>query len=184
MKLRFLIVPVLMAAVAFGQGRFGAGGANTNSGTPPTFTPPTAEQLATGQATTIARFLRLDSAMTTSLVNALASTSSSPLTVEETTLASVNAQLKTDSAAVLSGIAGGGTPSTSAVDTDNAKIYGAKATAAEAVVLALKTLGLWAGLSANQQNGVVLLVLGGGPGFGGPGFPRGRFARPAPASSN
>ena len=183
MKLRLLIVPVLMTAVAFGQGGRFAGGANANSGNAPTFTPPTPEQLATGQATMIARFLRLDSAATTSLVNALAG-ASGPLTSEQTTLASLATQLRTDSAAVLSGIAGGGAPSTSAVDSDNAKIYDTKAAAAVAVVADLKSMGLWAGLTAKQQNGVVQMVLGGGPGFGGPGFgPRGRFARPAPASS-
>jgi hypothetical protein len=184
LKPRLWIVPVLMTAVAFGQGgRFAGGGASANSGTP-TFTPPTAEQLATGQATMIARFLRLDSAATTSLVNALAG-ASGPLTSEQTALASLATQLRTDSAAVSGGIAGGGAPSTSAVDSDNAKIYDTKAAAAVAVVADLKSMGLWASLSANQQNAVVRMVLGGGPGFGGPGFgPRGRFARPAPASGN
>jgi hypothetical protein len=128
----------------------------------------------------IARALRLDSAATTSLVTALAG-SSGPLTTEETTLASLRTQLSTDSAAVVSGIGGGGNPNTAAVEADNAKIYNAKAVAAAAVVADLKASGLWAGLSANQQNGVVRLVLSGGPGFGGP---RGRFARPAPSTGN
>jgi hypothetical protein len=179
MKLRFLIVPVLMTGAAFGQG---PGSPRGNAGTPPT--PPTAEQLATGRATMIARFLRLDSAATTSLVNALAG-ASGPLTTAETTLVTLTTQLRTDSKAVATAIAGGTTANTAAVDADNAKIYDAKAAAAVAVVADLKSMGLWAGLTANQQNGVVQLLLGGGQGFGGPGFgPRGRFTRPAPASGN
>jgi hypothetical protein len=170
---------MLIAPVAFAQGP-GGPGPRGNAGS--TFTPPTPEQLATGQATMIARFLRLDTAATSSLVSALAG-ASGPLTTEETTLTALRTQLQTDTTAVVTAIVGGGTPSTSAVDADNAKIYDTKAAAAAAVVMQLKSLALWAGLTSRQQTGIVQMILGGpGPGFG-PGFGRGRFARTGPASN-
>jgi hypothetical protein len=186
MKLRFLIIPALMATVLLAQAppsRRGYASGGTSKGT---YTPPTAEQLATAQATMIARFLRLDSANTTTLVTALVGTSTSPLWAEETALLGYATTLNSDSAKVVSDIAGGSSTTKDAgdVNTDNSNIYDARVTAAAAVVNELNVV-MKLGISGNQLNGVIQMVLGGGPG-GGPGFgPRGgMFRAPRPSTGN
>ncbi len=174
MKLRLLIIPALMATALFAQGPGGPGfGARRQAGStnaPPT--PPTPTQAATRQLNMIAGFLRLDATQTTAL---LASPLLGQLTTEETTLQGNATTLKADWTTVDAAIAGGGTPDLSGIETLNATDLAARVTAAGQVLLELKTLGVT--LTANQQTGLINMLVrgGGGPGGFGGGFRGGRF---------
>jgi type IV secretory pathway VirJ component len=167
MKLRLLIIPALMATALFAQGpggprRGNASGTGTSTGTT-THTPPTAAQLAANQLTTIARYLKLDSAQTSALT---ASSLVAVLTTEETTLQGYAATLKTARTAHVASIVAGA-PSTSAestIESTNASILATRAAAAVQVLQALPGLGIT--VTSAQAAGLAQLLTGGG-GFGG-----------------
>jgi hypothetical protein len=169
MRLRLLIIPALMATALFAQGPGGPGGfgpRRDSAGGAGTHTPPTAAQLAASQLTMIARYLRLDSAQTSTLT-ATTDPLVAALTTEETALQGYAATLKTAHTALVASIVAGA-PSTSAegtIEMTNASILSTRATAAALVLQTLPSLGI--AVSTTQATGLAQMLSGGG------GFPGG-----------
>ena len=175
MKLRFLIVPAMMATALIAQDPSPRRGVATGTHT---FTPPTPAQLAANQLTMIARYLRLDSTQTSALLadKALAG----DIENEQATLQANATKLKTDITALNAAIVAApkATPDVSAINTLNALNLAAKAQLAGGVLSEIETnssLGIT--LTAAQKTGIANLILGGGFG-GGFGGPRGGFGPP------
>jgi hypothetical protein len=179
MKLKFLIIPALIATTVFAQGPGGFGGPGPRGqfggtpGTPPT--PPTPEQAATREANMISMALRLSSANTSALVADLACASSATtvtsttpcaLTAEQNVLQANAAALKTDFTTLATELT---TPSSTtatvtAINGLELTNLEARVAAAGAVLAELATLKVTL-TSAQETNLVNLLVHGGG----GPG---------------
>lgn len=172
MKLKFLLIPALMATALCAQGPGGPGGPGGHrqaNGTNTAPTPPTPTQAATRELNMLAGFLRLDAAQTTAL---LASPLLGQLTTEQTSLQSNAATLKTDWAAVEAAIAAGGAaPDLSGIEGLEHTNLTARVTAAGQVLTEVKALGVT--LTATQQTALInMLVRGGGSPGGFRGGPR------------
>jgi hypothetical protein len=189
MKLQFviipaLVIPVLMSTVLLAQDpsappNFGGRRANANSGSN-TFTPPTPAQLGAGQLTSIARYLKLDSA-TTSKLTGDASLVSDIETQQATRQANATA-LSAAYAALAADLAPGGSGADlvkqeGIINNANSSNLAAGVAAAQAVLTELPHLGIT--VTSAQSAGVARMLIGGGGPFGGFGPPPHSRAAPA-----
>ncbi len=187
MKLRFLMIPALLATALFGQGPGGfrghrQGNGSNAPGTTPT--PPTAEQLATREVNMISSVLKLNSTQSAALLALACATNSTTvappciLTAEQNALQANATTLKSDWATAATSIAGGTVPSFGAIGALNEANLTARATAAVALLAVITgpaPSGLAMTLSATQQTMLINMLVRGGP-MGGPGgFRGGRF---------
>jgi len=165
MKVRFLTVPILMAAAVFAQNRgFGPRGTSGTSATPPT-----PAQLATREIQMVAAFLGLDATQTSALV--ANSTLAGELATEQSTLQSNSTALQQAYSTLGASIAS--SPSTppaveSQIGTLLESNFQARVTAAGQIVTAVESLGLTSEQQQKLPNLVNRLVEGGLAGFGGP----------------
>ena len=168
MKLRFLIIPALMAAAlsAQGPGPGGFGGRRGASGTNTPRTPPTPAQLAGGELNMIAAALHLTAAQTSALTGNAALVAD--LTAEQTTLQGNAAAMKAAWTTVTTTLAGAGTPDPTGINNLNAANLAARMTAAGQVLAALPGLGIT--LTSTQQANLVNMLVRGGGGFHGGRF--------------
>jgi hypothetical protein len=141
MKLRFLIIPVLVATTLLAQGPPPGGGrgfGGGNPGNPPP--PPSPSQLATRELQLIAAFLGLDSTQTAALLGNPALPGQ--LTAEQTTLQADAAALKTFYSALATQLAGSpaGPVDFTALSSARSADLAARETAANDVLAALGAL--------------------------------------------
>jgi len=172
MKLRFLIIPALMASALLAQG---PGGPRRGSATTGTRTPPTAAQLAANELTMVARYLKLDSADTTKLTGDTGLVAA--VEAEQATLQTNAATLKTAYAALATDIATNITKDiptqVGTIETTTASNLAARVKAAGVIVAALPSLAFATAPTTAQLTGVAHMLIGSG--FGGFGGPRGGF---------
>ena len=160
---------------------FGGRRGNATPG-PHTFTPPTAPQLAAGQLTHIARFLKLDSAATSKLTGDAVLVAD--FEAQQTTHQKNATALSAAYAALAADLAPGGNAADSVkqegiINTANSSNLAAGIAVAQAVLAELPHLGIT--VTAAQATGVARMLIGGGGGgpFGGFGPPAHSRAVPA-----
>jgi hypothetical protein len=162
-KCSFLIVPMLMATSMFAQGSGGFGDRRPDGGgtrgTPRT--PPTAAQLAAQELTMVARFLKLDSALTSALTGDTGLVAD--LITEQTTLQTNAATVRAAFKALATDVAAGKTADEAAQDTTietmNNLNLRARVTAAGQVLSALPGLGI--SVSSTQAARLAQMLIGG-----------------------
>jgi hypothetical protein len=178
MKLKLLIIPALMTTALLAQGPGGPGGPRRAAAS--THTPPTAAQMAANELTMIARYLKLDSAQTSSLTGNSALVTD--IEAEQAGLTSAGTALKTAYGNLATAVSGGTSPTAAetAIATASASSLAARVAAAGQVLTALKGLGIT--LTTAQETGVAQLLIRGGGFGGGFGGPRGGFG-PPPATT-
>jgi hypothetical protein len=190
MKLRFLIssvlvIPVLMGTVLLAQDP-GAppsvGGRRGNATSAPhTFTPPTAAQLAAGQLTNIARYLKLDFLATSKLTGD--ATLVADIETEQTTRQKNATALSAARTALAADLAPGGNAADivkqeTIINTANSSNLAAGIAAAQTVLAELPHLGIT--VTSAQATGIAQMLIGGGFGpIGGFGPPPHSRAFPA-----
>jgi hypothetical protein len=162
-RLTFLIVATLMITPVFAQGPGGFGnnrpGLGGTWGTPRT--PPSAAQLAANELTMVARMLRLDSALTSTLTGDTGLVAD--LTAEQTTLQTDALALSAAYKALASDVAAGKTADEavqeSTIESTNNLSLQARVTAAGQVLSALPSLGI--SVSSTQAASLAHMLIGG-----------------------
>jgi hypothetical protein len=163
LKWSFLIVATLMATSVFAQGPGGFGDHRPDGGGPrgASRTPPSAAQLAANELTMVARFLRLDSALTSALTGDTGLVAD--LTTEQTTLqtnaATISAAYKALATAVTANKPADETTLEATIESTNNLSLQARVTAAGQVLGALPGLGI--NVSSTQAASLARMLIGG-----------------------
>jgi hypothetical protein len=163
LKWSFLIVATLTATSVFAQGPGGFGDHRPNGGGPQgtSRTPPSAAQLAANELTMVARFLRLDSALTSALTGDTGLVAD--LTTEQTTLQTNAATISAAYKALATDVAAGKTADEAVqettIETTNNLGVQTRVTAAGQVLSALPGLGI--SLSSTQAANLARMLIGG-----------------------
>jgi hypothetical protein len=163
LKRSSLIIPMLMAASVFAQGPGGFGDHWPNGGGTRGIprTPPTAAQLAAHELTMVARFLKLDSALTSALTGDTGLVAD--LTTEQTTLQTNAASIRAAFKALATDVAAGKTADEAVqettIETMNNLDLQAHVTAAGQLLSALPGLGI--NVSSTQAASLAQMLIGG-----------------------
>jgi hypothetical protein len=163
LKWSFLITATLTAtsALAQGPGGFGDHRPNGDGTRGASRTPPTAAQLAANELTMVARFLKLDSALTSALTGDTGLVAD--LTTEQTTLqanaTTISAAYKALATDVAAGKTADETAKEATIETTNNLSLQARVTAAGQVLSALPSLGI--SVSSTQAASVTRMLIGG-----------------------
>jgi hypothetical protein len=162
LKWSVAIIPALMATSVLAQGPGGFGGRRPDGvtrGTPRT--PPTAAELAANELTLIARFLKLDSALTSALTGDTGLVAD--LTTEQTTLQTDAATIRAADKALAADVAAGNTTDEAVqeatIETTTEVGLQARVTAAGQVLSALPGLGI--SVSPAQAARLAQMLIGG-----------------------